>query len=131
MPGSCPSRIESCSTRKASPISPPVRDPISFLPVKTGLYRREYESMLADVEKEIKRILNAETSYDHVLRKESQDLIAMLEKEGKNDRVEEVRKRSDAWKRGPMTPKAGSELSCWKQRRDEIKAVMNGIVATD
>jgi hypothetical protein len=114
----------------AGPLSPPT-PPIQFFPVKPGLYRREYQAMLEDCEREIERVTSADASYERLLKADVVDLIALLEKEGNTRRAEEIRRRSDTWRRGPLKPQAGALLLAWKQRRTEIKAAMNGVVAAE
>ena len=104
---------------------------LRFEPVRRGLYRREYEAMLADVERELRAIREAPGNYQWRLRAEAVDLMAMLEREGKRERAAQVRSRRDAWEREGMRPEAAERLSAWQQRKAEIKAAMSGVIAAE
>jgi len=100
---------------------------LRFEPVRRGLYRREYEAMLADVEGEIRAIVEGAGNYERRLRAEEAELIARLEREGRAERAAEVRRRQDAWERVGLRAEAAGRLRAWQQRKAEIKAAMRGL----
>lgn len=102
---------------------------LRFEPVRRGLYRREYEAMLGDVEGEIRAIVEAPGNYQRRLRAEVAELIARLEREGRGERAAEVRRRQDVWERVGLRAEAAARLRAWQQRKAEIKAAMNGVLA--
>ena len=104
---------------------------VRFEPVRRGLYRREYEAMLADAEREMRAIRDQPGHYHRCLRPEAADLIALLTREVKSERATEVRRRQDSWQREGMHPEAAARLATWQQRQAEIKAAMNGVIAAE
>ncbi|MDB6017700.1 MAG: hypothetical protein JWR19_2189 [Pedosphaera sp.] len=105
--------------------------PLRFEPVPKGLYRREYEAMIADAQKTLKAIKAEPTNYAKDLSKGAGELIDWLLKErtdGWQARIAEVEAKPESYVRTNPKPKTASLIAAWVERIEQIKAVMNGVI---
>jgi hypothetical protein len=116
----CPGQVEDCDD------SPP----IDFMPIKPGLYRREYEAMIADAQKAIQKIKADPKNYVKDLTTAAEELIGFLTTEKPENwraRVEEVYSNAGSYERKNPKPKTAAILKAWTERVTEIRNAMNGI----
>lgn len=111
----------------------PSRPPLRFEPVKRGLYPREYQAMLDHALEQVRRIKEADSSYERELTRESAELVAYIRSQPNRppEHVQQVLERKDSWKRLSMKPAAAVELAAWKQRCTEIRSAMNGVTMVE
>lgn len=108
----------------------PEPEPPVFEPVERGLYRREYDAMLADADAAIKAVNRNESNYVRDMADSVVEVVAFLRdrsEPGWEARVKALVDDPNSYVRAGLKPKPAAVVAAWRARRSEIEAAMKGI----
>jgi hypothetical protein len=117
------SKLQAKAPEKTSP-------PLSFEPVKRGLYPREYDALLRDAEGEIERVKADDKNWIRDLSPKVMELIEFLGSEvkpGNEARIAELTRDPANYVRSELKPGPRATVVAWRQRVDEIRRAMKGL----